>query len=228
MVDEDFVMGYVLGYNDAGGGSGSKTEHPIFQNKRWQFGDSGYYVALSDLNDPRYDVINNICFKKSLYTDADSGIYSDYGRIYRQGYHVFYKGNNIIGAVPQGSYSNTGVSYSVDSSGELTQSTVYTLTGLTADRTERISGNRTYVEYKFHAASSYKTTYYTGSDPYETAVTEDAMIYQSEFYPASGQSRAASQVYTSGYGGSWVSAAAYAELLEVLSKFPELIEEVQI
>lgn len=228
MVDEDFVLGYVCGYNDAGGGSGSKTEYPIFQNRRWQFGDSGFYVALSDLNNPKYNVINDICKTKSLYTDADSGIYANYGRIYRQGYHVFYKGNDVIGAVPQSSYGSTGVSYNVNSNGELTQSTVYTLAELSANKTERISGNRTYVEYKFHAVTQYKTTYYTGTDPYENTQTEDAMIYQSEMYASTGQKRAATQVYTSGYGGSWISMAAYSELLEVLSKFPDLMEEVQI
>ena len=74
----------------------------------------------------------------------------------------------------------------------------------------------------------YKTIYYMGPDPYETTYSENGMIYQSTYYPSSGKKRAARQVYTSGYGGSWISTAAYSELLEVLSKNPDLIEEVQI
>ena len=228
MRDEDFTLGYVCGYNDAGGGSDSKMEYPILQNKRWQFGDSGFYVALSDLNNPKYNVINYICETKNLYTDADTDIYANYGRIYRQGYHVFYKGNVIIGAVPQGSYGNTGMSYNVDSNGDLVSSSIYTLTGLSADKTESVSGSATSVAYKFHTVGRYKTIYYMGLDPYETTYSENGMIYQSAYYPSSGQKRAERQVYTSGYGGSWISTAAYSELLEVLSKFPDLIEEVQI
>ena len=52
MVDEDFVMGYAVGYND-GVGSGSSgvslDDYPVFP-KKFRFGDSDFYFMVGDIN----------------------------------------------------------------------------------------------------------------------------------------------------------------------------------
>lgn len=52
MVDEDFVMGYAVGFNDgvgSGGGSGGSGLYgDVVIAKRYRFGDSGYGIATID------------------------------------------------------------------------------------------------------------------------------------------------------------------------------------
>ena len=55
MVDEDFVMGYAVGYNDGvcsggGGSGGSGLYGDVVIAKRYRFGDSGYGIATIDFN----------------------------------------------------------------------------------------------------------------------------------------------------------------------------------
>ena len=57
MVDEDFVMGYCVGYNDGvgSGGSGvSLDDYPVFP-KKFRFGDSDFYFMVGDINTGFYD-----------------------------------------------------------------------------------------------------------------------------------------------------------------------------
>ena len=59
MNDEDFVLGYVTGYNDGaqsgGGGSGvSLDDYPVFP-KKFRFGDSDFYFLVGDINTGFYD-----------------------------------------------------------------------------------------------------------------------------------------------------------------------------
>ena len=51
MVDEDFVMGYAVGFNDgvgAGGGGSGGAYSDIVIYRQYDFGDSGYGIAIPD------------------------------------------------------------------------------------------------------------------------------------------------------------------------------------
>ena len=72
MNDEDFVMGYAVGYNDGvgSGGSGvSLDDYPVFP-KKFRFGDSDFYFMVGDINTGFYDTLESVRY------DSKAGAYS--------------------------------------------------------------------------------------------------------------------------------------------------------
>ena len=64
MNDEDFVMGYVTGYNDGvGSGGGGSSDEPFAEiaiEKNYLFGDSSYGIATLDFKKSHCYRQNNI------------------------------------------------------------------------------------------------------------------------------------------------------------------------
>ena len=75
MVDEDFVMGYAVGYNDgvsSGGSGGGLDDYPIFQNKKFRVGDSDFYFMVGDINSGFFDRL--LSFDEYIQRNSDGKI----------------------------------------------------------------------------------------------------------------------------------------------------------
>ncbi len=97
MVDEDFALGYVCGFNDAGGGSGDTSG--IVIAKMYPFGDSGYGIGLFDYS------MTGICRNRQGFDSwtADYGTQNVHNipgplqsSTYEWGYAAM-QGNKVIG-----------------------------------------------------------------------------------------------------------------------------------
>lgn len=58
MVDEDFILGYVIGYNDSTVSGGGLDDYPVFQNKKFRVGNSDFYLMVGDINSGFYDRVS--------------------------------------------------------------------------------------------------------------------------------------------------------------------------
>lgn len=79
MVDEDFVMGYCVGYNDgvgSGGGSEWLDQIPVISH-RWKLGNTGFTILLSDFNSDFFDFIPNL-FTHNLYDSSGNKMGEEY------------------------------------------------------------------------------------------------------------------------------------------------------
>ena len=115
MVDEDIVIGYILGYNDAGGGgsSGGHFDDVVVAHK-YRFGDTPYGIATIDYNlTTRNRLIYGVA-QWSVYND-DGSYTTVYGPIssinIRYGYALL-KADKVVGFyISSSAVSNDSISY---------------------------------------------------------------------------------------------------------------------
>ena len=79
MNDEDFVMGYVTGYNDgvgSGGGSGGGEYSDVVIYRQYDFGSSGYGIAIPDFTKgTRFIIPYTLAMYQSDYSDISTKKY---------------------------------------------------------------------------------------------------------------------------------------------------------
>ena len=126
MRDEDFVMGYVCGYNDGGGSGGGAFDDVVIAH-RYRFGDTPYGIGTIDYNLTRHNCYIYNVAQWSVYNDDGSytTVYGPVDSLNIRYAYALLKNDDIIGFfVSNQSISNWNTNYSY-ANGVWTKGTEY-------------------------------------------------------------------------------------------------------
>ena len=222
MVDEDFVMGYAVGFNDgvgSGGSGGGLDDYPVFQNKKFRFGDSDFCFMVGDINTGFYDALNSVNY------DSDSGAYTlKYAFWYRHFCIILCKGTERFAVFKLGCqtpYINT----SPRGSGGYSKTTYY-LDGVSC---QKVTPSSSTGEWRYNMTFNchYDQIYSDGSPSYTGTTTFTGDVYGNLYFNADGTINRAPNIMLYNSGDMHCFNDGYfAELMDLMLTLPEIIEEV--
>lgn len=221
MNDEDFVMGYAVGYNDGvgsgGGGSGmSLDDYPVFP-KRFRFGDSDFYFMVGDINTGFYDSLD------ITYYNSTSGVYDLKNTSWYRCLCIFLcKGNerfavfSLSGSLP--------VKYSSLMSDGTIYNTTYYADNISCEKIVPSSSTGQWV-YRLLCECHYDTVYSNGSPSYTGTSTFTNNLYESLYFNADGTVKSAPHRWVHFTGTMRVlNEGYYAELMNLMLTLPDIVE----
>lgn len=114
MVDEDFVMGYAVGFNDgvqSGGGGGKFDNIPLL--KKYSFAGTDYGIGVVDVNNEMFDVAYNVTnYSANKPEKVNFCPYPD--SVARRIRLAVLKGGEVVGLLMMGDYLAVNRSYIFD------------------------------------------------------------------------------------------------------------------
>ena len=221
MVDEDFVMGYAVGFNDGvgSGGSGvSLDDYPVFP-KKFRFGDSDFYFLVGNINTGFYDALNAVNYDKT------GGAYTLKNAIwFRNWCIILCKGNERFGAFRLPCDTPTTSRYPI--SAEHYSETTYYLDDVSCTKITPSSETGEW-RYNMSFECHYNQIYSDGSYSYTGTNTFMGDVYRDLYLNADGTvNRAPSNfIYNEGTFHCF-NDGYYAELMNLMLTVPDIIEEV--
>ena len=221
MNDEDFVMGYAVGFNDgasSGGGSGvSLDDYPVFP-KKFRFGDSDFYFMVGDINTGFYDSLLDTRY------DSTAGAYNFKNTTwYRCLCVILCKGEerfavfNANGSTPMISTYPTG---------DVLYTTTYYMDDVSCVKNTPSSSTGQWT-YQLLCECHYESVYSDGRPGSTGTTTLTNYLYQDLYFNADGTVKSAPN--------QWVHYTQtmkclnndyYAELMNLMLTLPDIIEEV--
>lgn len=238
MRDEDFVMGYVTGYNDGaqsgGGGSGGLDDYPIFQNKKFRVGDSDFYFMVGDINTGFYDRI--IKFDEYTRRNSDGEIILRKHDLNCMSYEaalyvIVEKNGKRFLAVNIASISRkykTKV-YNADTGIDVIGSTVHYLDSVSINKKGNYNSYGKYwswaynLDYEYHYVTEDSSGYYHVSQSSDIKRVIQGIEFQED---GSTIKRLPSEIMRSGCEITCYDESNYMELMDLMITLPDIIEEV--
>lgn len=224
MNDEDFVMGYAVGYNDgvgSGGSGGGLDDYPVFP-KKFRLGDSDFYFMVGDINSGFYDALNAVNY------DSTAGAYTlKFAQWYRYFHIILCKGSERFAVFMQAVDCLMNTTHPVGAGGVYSTTTYYLDDASCTKVTPSSSTGewRYSMTYKCH----YEQVYSDGSYSYTGTTTfSDESLYGGLYFNADGTiSRApgVGWVYNPG-GMHCLNDEYFRELMDLMLTVPDIIEEV--
>lgn len=194
MVDEDFVMGYAIGYNDgvqSGGSGGGKFDNiPLL--KKYRFVGTDYGVGIVDVNNEMFQVAYNVQNSGAYVPDKVN--FCPYPNSFHSRIRLaVLKGSEVVGLLMMGDYLAVNRSYSFDG-------TTWNKVG--TNTTEKIENALLSVEentynngarIKETLVFSYNKCTYSGDVLNRTSSYTEELVYKEQSSSPSGESLNASQ-----------------------------------
>ena len=193
MVDEDFVMGYVTGYNDgvqSGGGGGKFDNIPLL--KKYSFAGTDYGIGVVDVNNEMFQVANNVQNSGAYVPDKVN--FCPYpNSLYSRIRLAVLKGGEVVGLLMMGDYLSINRGYSFDG-------TTWNKVG--TDTTEKIENALLSVEENTYnngariretLVFSYNKCTYSGDVLNRTSSYTEELVYKEQSSSPSGVSLNSSQ-----------------------------------
>lgn len=222
MVDEDFVMGYAVGYNDgvgSGGGSGiSLDDYPVFP-KKFRFGDSDFYFMVGDINTGFYDTL-----EKTRY-DSTAGEYNfKSANWYRCLCVILCKGEERFAVfILDG---NVPPKYIDHMSDGVTRATTYYADNISCVKNTPSSSTGEWT-YQLLCECHYDAVYSDGREGYTGTSTFTKYLYDDLYFNADGTVKSAPSNWSHSPRTMRVlNEGYYAELMNLMLTVPDIIEEV--
>ena len=221
MNDEDFVMGYAVGFNDgvgSGGGSGvSLDDYPVFP-KKFRFGDSDFYFLVGDINTGFYDSLIDTRYNSTAGTyDLKNSAW------YRCLCVILCKGKERFAVFNANGNTPTISSYSM---GDVVYTTTYYMDDISCEKIVPSSSTEQWM-YQLSCECHYDGVYSDGRPGSTGTNTLTNYLYQDLYFNADGTVKSAPN--------SWVhytqtmrvlNDGYYAELMNLMLTLPDIIEEV--
>ena len=222
MNDEDFVMGYAVGFNDgvsSGGGSGvSLDDYPVFP-KKFRFGDSDFYFLVGDINTGFYDSLEAVIY------DSTAGAYNlKNATWYRCLCVILCKGDERFAVFSLG--GDTPTKYIYPMSDGVAYATTYYFDNISCVKNTPSSSTGQWT-YQLSFECHYDSVYSDGRPGSTGTSTFTDRLYDGLYFNADGTVQSAPRnwaylsktmrVLNEGY---------YAELMNLMLTVPDINEEV--
>ena len=224
MNDEDFVMGYAVGFNDGvgsgGGGSGvSLDDYPVFP-KKFRFGDSDFYFMVGDINTGFYDSLESVRYVSTAgaYSYKNATWYRCLCVILCKGEERF-AAFNLNGSTPT-------IYTSIVGAGGVYSTTTYYIDSVSCAKVAPSSSTGQW-RYTLTCPSHYDQINSDGSYSYTGTTTFTNDIYRELYFNADGTVKTAPtewECYTQTV--RILNDGYYAELMNLMLTLPDIIEEV--
>lgn len=221
MNDEDFVMGYAVGFNDGAqsGGSGvSLDDYPVFP-KKFRFGDSDFYFLVGDINTGFYDSLIGTWY------NSTAGTYDfKNSHWYRCLCVILCKGEKRFAVF--NANGNTPTINTYPAGDDVLQTTTYYMDDVFCEKIVPSSTTGQWV-YQLSCECHYDSVYSDGRPGSTGTNTLTNYLYQDLYFNADGTVKSAPN--------SWVhytqtmkcfNDGYYAELMNLMLTVPDIIEEV--
>ena len=221
MNDEDFVMGYAVGFNDGvgSGGSGGLDDYPVFP-KRFRLGDSDFSFLVGDINTGFYDSLESMGYNRT------AGAYSFKNATwYRCWCLILCKGEERFAAFILSGDTPTRYTSMRETDGAYITNTYY-IDSVSCAKVAPSSSTGQW-RYSLVCPCHYDQITSDGSYSYTGTTTFTNDIYNGLYFNTDGTVKTAP--------ASWVYSAwtvrikndgYYAELMDLMLTLPEIIEEV--
>ena len=222
MNDEDFVMGYAVGYND-GVGSGSSgvslDDYPVFP-KKFRFGDSDFYFMVGDINTGFYDSLLDTRY------DSTSGTYNFKNTTwYRCLCVILCKGEERFAVFNANGSTPMKYTSPVGNDGAYYTSTYY-LDDVSCVKNAPSSSTGQWT-YQLMCECHYDSVYSDGRPGSTGTTTLTNYLYQDLYFNADGTVKSAPNQWVH-YTQTMkcLNDGYYAELMNLMLTLPDIIEEV--
>lgn len=225
MVDEDFTLGYCVGYNDGvssggGGSGGSLDDYPVFP-KKFRFGDSDFYFLVGDINTGFYDSLESIRY------DSTAGAYSfNNATWYRCLCIILCKGEERFAVFNLSGSSPTIHTSPVTGKDGVYSTTTYYIDSVSCAKVTPSSSTGQW-RYNLTCNSHYDVINSDGSYSYTGTTTFSNDIYRGLYFNADGTVKSTPNqwvCYTQTF--RCLNDGYYAELMNLMLTVPDIIEEV--
>lgn len=221
MRDEDFVLGYVTGYNDGvgSGGSGGLDDYPVFP-KRFRLGDSDFSFLVGDINTGFYDSLESIGYNSTAgaYSFKNATWYRCLCVILCKGEERF-AAFNLSGSTPT-------IHTSIVGAGGVYSTTTYYIDSVSCAKVAPSSSTGQW-RYSLACPCHYDQINSDGSYSYTGTTTFTNDIYRGLYFNADGTVKTAPVDWAC---AAWtvriLNDGYYAELMDLMLTLPEIIEEV--
>lgn len=223
MRDEDFVMGYAVGYNDGvgsgGGGSGvSLDDYPVF-SKRFKFGDSDFSFLIGDINTGFYDALNTVNYDKTAGAYTLKNAYW-----YRHLCIILCRGNERFAVFKLA--CNTPTINTNPRGTDVYQTTTYYLDDISCTKIAPSSSTGEW-RYNMTFECHYDQIYSDGSYSYTGTITFTGDVYSGLYFNSDGTvNRAPNTMMYNGGDMHCFNDGYYAELMDLMLTLPDIVEEV--
>ena len=222
MVDEDFVMGYCVGYNDgaqSGGGSGvSLDDYPVFP-KKFRFGDSDFYFMVGDINTGFYDSLLDTRY------DSTAGTYNFKNTTwYRCLCVILCKGEERFAVF--NANGNTPTINTYPAGDDVLQTTTYYMDDVSCEKIVPSSTTGQWM-YQLSCECHYDSVYSDGRPGSTGTSTLTNRLYDGLYFNADGTVKSAPNTWVH-YTQTMkcLNNGYYAELMNLMLTLPDIIEEV--
>lgn len=237
MRDEDFVMGYAVGFNDgaqSGGSGGGLDDYPVFQNKKFRVGDSNFYFMVGDINTGFYDHI--ISFDEYTRRNSDGEIILRKHDLNCMSYDaalcvIVEKNGKRFLAVNISSISRKykTKTYNADIGIDKIGSTVHYLDSVSFIKRGNYSNYAKYwywaydLNYEYHYITEDSSGYYSESQSSDSRCVIQGIEFEED---GSTIRRLPRGIMRSGCEITCYDESSYMELMDLMITLPDIIEEV--